>query len=286
MEFYIINAFAKDSFGGNPAGVVLVREFPDGLLMQKVAAELDYSETIFCKQTGEKEFHLKYFTPTSEVEICGHGTIATFLALQDAELISGDGKFSCRTLSGVLEVGIQDGFILMDMPQSTHIKTFTDSNQLDNLYQIMGIEYEESLHPMIISSGLPDIFLPVKNKSKLDQLSPDMRKLANLSKEEKVTGAHAFALGDSDDDYTAYTRNFAPLFGIDEESATGTASGGLAYYLYREGLINNNSQGLFLQGEAMDRPSEILYSISAKNEDIKIQIGGGGVILAKGQLLL
>ena len=78
MRYYIVDAFTDRPFGGNPAGVVLLGEeaFPDESLMIKVAAELRYSETAFVQRLSATEYHLRYFTPKAEVELCGHATIA------------------------------------------------------------------------------------------------------------------------------------------------------------------------------------------------------------------
>ena len=79
MQYYIVDAFTEKLFGGNPAGVVLLdNDFPPDRLMQQVAAELRYSETAFVRQDGADEFTVRYFTPRSEVDLCGHATIATF----------------------------------------------------------------------------------------------------------------------------------------------------------------------------------------------------------------
>ncbi len=80
MRYYIVDAFTDRPFGGNPAGVVLLGEepFPDERLMMQIAAELRFSETAFVRRLSSTEYHVRYFTPMAEVELCGHATIATF----------------------------------------------------------------------------------------------------------------------------------------------------------------------------------------------------------------
>ncbi|MDO4546336.1 MAG: PhzF family phenazine biosynthesis protein, partial [Bacillota bacterium] len=140
-----------------------------------------------------------------------------------------------------------------------------------------------------------------------------------LSKKYDVVGVHAFTLEgcsldgakseDSTSQAAAYCRNFAPLYDIDEEAATGTANGALTYYLYKNGLtgsggLDNDAPALhreftFLQGEAMDRPSEILSRLSLPENDkpedgkspsgapaVRIRVGGSAAILAKGEIQL
>ena len=90
----------------------------------------------------------------------------------------------------------------------------------------------------------------------------------------------------TEENLTAHTRDFAPLYDIDEEAATGTSSGALTYYLYKNNLIENNSEVIFSQGEAMDRPSTIKASIRLSDDKYKIKVGGNAVILAEGEINL
>ena len=104
MRYYIVDAFTDRPLGGNPAGVVLLGEeaFPDESLMIKVAAELRYSETAFVRRLSATEYHLRYFTPKAEVELCGHATIASFSLLYKLGLA--EGRCLCHTLAGDLVV--------------------------------------------------------------------------------------------------------------------------------------------------------------------------------------
>lgn len=85
MELYVADAFTTTRFSGNQAGVALLRaeNFPEETLMRALAGELKHSETAFVRQTGEKAFHIRYFTPAEEVDLCGHATIAAFTVLRD-----------------------------------------------------------------------------------------------------------------------------------------------------------------------------------------------------------
>ena len=107
-----------------------------------------------------------------------------------------------------------------------------------------------------------------------------MAALSALSKEMEVVGVHAFAL--SDDGFTAHVRNFAPLYGIPEESATGTANAALTHYLQHRGCIAPGAACRFMQGEAMDRPSVIDTTIDGEG---RIWVGGPSCIVASGELL-
>ena len=133
----------------------------------------------------------------------------------------------------------------------------------------------------VVSTGLPDIIMPVKDLESLNALQLDMAALSALSQELDVVGVHAFAL--TDDGYTAHVRNFAPLYGVPEESATGTANAALTHYLQRRGRVTAGDECRFMQGEAMERPSVVATALHA---DGSIWVGGDSVIVAEGDLLL
>ena len=283
MKFYIVDAFTSVPFGGNTAGVVLLEDdkgFPSDTLMQRIAAQLRYSETAFIKQNGEKDFTIRYFTPEGEVDLCGHATIASFKVLMECGRTTEGDVCLNRTLAGDLNVYVGEQ-IMMDMatPQVVGKEV-----EMKDLYRIMAGREMETLQELpveIISTGLPDIILPLASVEELQSLKPDMQALAKLSKELEVTGVHAFAI--ADDNYTAHVRNFAPLYGIDEESATGTANGALSYYLFRHGIAKEGDRCTYLQGEAMGRASEITAKVMAGG---KIKVGGNAAIMASGELLL
>ena len=280
MRYFTVDAFAQEPFGGNPAGVVLLEKescFPDDETMRKIAAEMRYSETAFIKQNGPSEFTVRYFTPAAEVELCGHATIASFSVLRDEGIVLEGTTCTNHTKAGDLEV-IVGKKILMEMATPEIIGEIEDTGRLA---QIMKGKTAEKLPTKIVSTGLPDIIYPVPNVEELNALAPDMEALSNLSAELKVVGVHVFAL--SNDGFTAHVRNFAPLYDIPEESATGTANAALTYYLFKQGIIAQDASCSFMQGEAMKRPSVVETEIKGGN---KVYVGGNSYILTKGEMNL
>jgi PhzF family phenazine biosynthesis protein len=152
---------------------------------------------------------------------------------------------------------------------------------VERLHSIMGATSVNTSFPVeIVSTGLPDIIMPLDNVEQLYSLAPNMDALAQLSKELGVTGVHAFAFGE--DDYTAHVRNFGPLYGVPEESATGTANAALTHYLHQHGIIASGDSNRFLQGETMGRPSVVESTIDSNGT---IWVGGECAIVATGTLL-
>ena len=331
MKLYIADAFTNEVFGGNPAGVVILdrgSDFPEPERMRLTAAELRYSETAFIRQVDETTFNVRYFTPADEVELCGHATIASFHCLREAGLVKPGTIVKNITLAGDLNIAVGEDSILMDMAVPEYIGDIKETDAMKELYQIMGLDYEANipelerqclaaggdgsgLKPEMISTGLPDIMMPVADRSQLAAIKPDFAALTELSRRYNVVGVHAFTLdggqfrpvtesgksvsgsSDSNPEITAFCRNFAPLYDIDEEAATGTSNGALTYYLLRNqvvvpvhscdmttGTCSSKADCLFIQGQAMGRPSKIRAHVDGS----LIQVGGSAAILAEGEI--
>lgn len=281
MRVYIADAFAAAAFGGNPAGVVYLDtedSFPDEAFMKNLAAELRYSETAFILPLDSAKFRIRYFTPTDEVELCGHATIASFAVLR-ALGVAGGAPCTAVTAADDITVAFDGDTILMSMADAVNIQDF-DETESAAFYEAFGLSPSDGypkLLPRAVSTGLPDIMLSVKNRTVLASLKPDFEKIAALSRRHRVVGFHVFTPALTDGT-TAFCRNFAPLYGINEEAATGTSNGALSSYLYDHGMISENEINTFIQGEAMHRPSVIQSCL----KDGKIFIGGTAVILFGG----
>ncbi len=283
MKYYIVDAFTDVAFGGNPAGVVLLEQgasFPTDELMQQVAAELRFSETAFVQNNGSNEFTVRYFTPCSEVDLCGHATIATFGLMSKQGIIQPGVVCRNHTLAGELEVRV-DEKVMMQMAQPKVIAPLVDVPYLHDIMAGMNMIDWPEMPIEVISTGLPDIIMPVGNVESLNALKPNMDKLTELSRELNVIGVHAFAI--SDDGYTAHVRNFAPLYGVPEESATGTANAALNYYLYRRNIVKHDQECRFMQGEVMKRPSVVATVMTREGT---VYVGGHSAIVAAGELLI
>lgn len=278
MRYFIVDAFTDHLFGGNPAGVVLLNgdTFPDERLMIKIAAELRYSETAFIRRHSERELTIRYFTPVAEVELCGHATIASFALLYRKGLASG--TCLCHTLAGDLNIETGER-VMMQMAQPRIVETVHDTKAI---YQSLGVTDYQSMMPVqIVYSGLPDFMIPLTDLNTLQSLKPDMEAIKEITRRYNAVSFHVFAL--SNDGYTAHVRDFAPLYDIPEESATGTANAALTHYLQQHAYLDTDAECSFLQGEAMGRPSVVATSL---RHDGNIYVGGTATIVAEGDLCL
>lgn len=279
MKYYIVDAFTATPFGGNTAGVVLLetKHFPSNELMQSIAAELRYSETAFVRHDYGTHYTIRYFTPCGEVELCGHATIASFALLHNLGLASDTCR--CHTLAGELEVEAKTE-VMMQMASPRIIGTL-EGNDSNEAYRAVGLnDYHPVLPVQIAYSGLADVMLPLPSIEALNSLQPNMDAISNLTRRLDVVSIHPFAIGN--DGHTAHVRDFAPAYGVPEESATGTANAALTCYLYANSIITPGNHS-FLQGEAMGRPSVVRTRLSANGD---IRVGGQAAIVAEGHLLV
>lgn len=279
VDVYVAVAFSKDAKGGNKAGVVLGRSELTSVQKAAIAKEMGYSETAFVLDSDKADFKLQYFTPTEEVPLCGHATIAAFSTLKLLNMLD---KPDCtiETEAGILNIHIKDdGLILMEQNRPAYLEVL-DSDIFTGCIERNFIDHRFPIQ--IVSTGLNDVMLPVDSVEHLEQLSPDFEMIANMTKEKEAVGVHAFTLI-KESDVTAICRNFAPLYGIDEESATGTANCALACYLFK--YYKQQSQYVFEQGHNMGDISRIVVNLSYHENVIdSVFVGGYGYLLGKRSL--
>ncbi len=292
VNIFQVDAFTSIPFGGNPAGVVTNAKGLKDSDMQKIANEMNLSETVFIRQLDDCYFKMRYFTPLCEVDLCGHATIAAIFTLAKKGYIkpidSGKKKALIETRLGDLEIEIEfknASPINITMNQDTP-RSIGKLEDIDELLKIFNINKEDiglekfNAFPEIISTGLPDILMPLKDKGILDRMEIDHCRLKEYSNKLNVTGVHAFVVDKNNSQYV-YARNFAPAVGIDEEAATGTANGALIYYLKKNGYIEENSIRVS-QGESMNRPSIINCQIEEDGNSYIVKVGGCANIVLEG----
>jgi len=246
-----------------------------------IAKQVGVSETAFVSQSEKADFAVAFFTPTEEVDFCGHATVATFWLLKHLGIVS-EGRYMQETRAGVLAVEVDTtGRITMEQVPPTWMKVYS----ADVIAPLFGLSERVlsslALPIQALSTGLPDIIVPVP-KDELDKVVMDEKAVVDFSRQEKVIGFHLFELNPEEDGVTAYCRNFAPAVGIAEESATGSATGALACYLYKQLGWTRMS---FEQGRAMGKASRLFVELTVNNNEIeRVQVSGRAYL--KGQLLV
>ncbi len=203
----IVDAFAERAFTGNPAAVCVLSEPMPDRWMQDVAAEMNLSETCFVLREGEF-FSLRWFTPTVEVDLCGHATLAAAHVLWEEDFIATDSSAQFNTRSGRLVVVQRDERIEMDFPAMV-------SRAIDppaGLQEALGTE---ATH---VERNDRDLLVEVADESTLRQLQPDLAWVAALPTLGLIVTCRA-----QEPPYDFVSRYFAPRAGIDEDPVCGSA---------------------------------------------------------------
>ena len=272
IEVILVNSFTDNGKGGNPAGVVFNADNLSNAQKLKIAQVVGYSETAFVSSDEEADYEVSFFTPTDEVDFCGHATLATFSSMFQIGVLN-SGSYVQRTKAGMLSVNIEsNGKIVMEQQLPQKLNTFS-SLEISNVIGISSNVLESTNLPIeVISTGLPDLIIPVP-KGCLDLIKPNDELITDFCKKHYIVGFHAFELCEADSKFTASCRNFAPLFGISEESATGSSSGALACYLTDHLALG--SHFVFEQGRAMNCTSIITASVESHHSTIiNVKVGG------------
>lgn len=290
---YIVNAFTKDNVGGNKAGFVMGCENLSSQDMLKIANYINLSETAFINKStnDEYDYEIRFFTPTTEVDLCGHATIASFYTLGALGLLtttSENVQLKQKTLAGILdiEVNFKDNKVSSILMTQTSPEFNYYIEDIKTLCHILGISEDDAgipnfnLKPMVVSTGLKDIMFPVKSLDTLKRIKPDFEKLKSYTDNLDLVGLHAFTFETENPESSVATRNFGPSVGIDEESATGTSNGALCAYIIKHKLLPFESYLNLVceQGYYMNNPSEILCQGIENSNDITIKVGGTGSI--------
>lgn len=302
MDVYVysLNSFVKGrTVGGNPAGVVLIKgdghngssvfthasftpRLSSSRTMQRIARAFGFSETAFVRPSGENAFDVRFFTPTREVDLCGHATIAWAYFLSRRGLESGMYHQRTKACSRPLEIQITDeGTISMEqaLPQFYDVlerRIVAECLRLPEEALMVPGKGNTELPIQIVSTGMRDIVVPVRNLQTLLEMAPDLDAIARLTRQYHADGLHAFTL-QTKYGSTAHSRNFAPACDIPEEAATGSSTGALACYLFQHGALGypESRRFAFEQGYLMGRPSEILVRLVTEDNRITgVYVGG------------
>lgn len=296
-HLYQIDSFTKEKFTGNPAGVITNADGLSELEMQKIARELNNSETafIFSSNNSDYDTYLRFFTPTKEVPICGHATIAAHYA-RTVENKLKPSRLYHKTGAGILPIDIvkdNDDFKIVMTQGEIEFGAFISGNSLEQLLSAIGITHNDLLENhkvQIVSTGHSKVMIGIKNRYTLNQLKPNYDALARLSEKIQCNGYYVYSISAEEEDILVHGRMFAPAIGINEDPVTGNANGPLGAYLVHHRLVNhNNSTFKFKarQGEAMGRTGIIEVEVKiANDEPIVIKISGNAVIVFQSELVL
>jgi trans-2,3-dihydro-3-hydroxyanthranilate isomerase len=293
IQVFHVDAFTNQSFGGNVAGVVPNAEGLTVTEMQKIAKELNLSETafVFPSEKQDADVRVRYFTPSAEIDFCGHATIGLswILATEYGWLHKAD-VIRLETNIGIVPVEWTTEKGQLSLVTMTQVSPMVKSIDLEmnDLCQLIGIcvdQLDDQYPVRLAYTGNWHLLIPIKTRETVDQAKPNMTELAKLNKELQVSTTHLFTF-DSFEGATLYTRDFAPAVGIPEDPVTGSANGALAGYLVLEGILDPKKEHQFkiAQGHTVGRPGWVDIRIGLLAEGPVIKVGGTAVRTIAGTL--
>jgi PhzF family phenazine biosynthesis protein len=287
----LVDAFTTEPLTGNAAGVVSDAAGLNDSQMQAVAAELGASETAFLTPSDEADRRVRYFTPTQEVDLCGHATIASHALLADDGVLN-PGEYTLETNAGVLEVEVADDGLVWMTQNPGEVRQIDEGDlgyrrvaEALNVDPAALTDIGADLPLAWASTGLPFLVVPVNFLEHLGKMDPDMGAVEELTAEFDATGVYAFTFDTLEADSTLHGRMFAPGAGVPEDPVTGTASGAAAAYLERFGAIDTDAM-TFEQGEFVDRGGRVHVEVPAAPTVDGVRVGGRAVTALDGTLLV
>ena len=216
VPIYQVDAFADSPFTGNPAGVCLLSEPAEAVWMQNVAAEMNVAETAFLFAENGRH-SLRWFTPTLEVDLCGHATLASAHVLYETGALAKEESARFATASGLLTVRSHiDGTLTMDFPATPPV----ENEPPPRLGEVFGLE------PVWTGRSRFDLFVEAPDEATIRSLDPDYASVAALGARGVIVTARA----DAGNAYDFISRFFAPGSGVPEDPVTGSAHCALAPY--------------------------------------------------------
>jgi PhzF family phenazine biosynthesis protein len=266
--------------------------------MQAIARELGASETAFVRPADDALHRVRYFTPTREVDLCGHATVAAFSLLAREGVVDG-GRHEIATNAGTVEVEIDvgdeaggDGSASDDVTVWLAGREATvETVELD--YAAVGAalgidpaaleDVGADLAPAVASVGLPWLCLPVNFLEHLGSASPDDELVTALADEHDAAGVYAFTFDTLAAESTLHARAFAPGIGVSEDPVTGTAAGACAAYLRHVGTFDDPASYddlRFEQGHFVDRPGLARARVCGET----VAVGGTAAVALDGML--
>lgn len=277
----VVDAFTDEPLSGNAAGVVPEADGLSEGQMQAIAREINASETAFLRSTGAADRRVRYFTPTTEVDLCGHATVAAHAALAADGAIDA-GEHTVETAAGNLGVRLEaDGTVWLTQPAPEVREAdvaVADAAAALGLDEAAVLEVDLPLARA--STGVPALVVPVNFLGPLGGVDVDREALLALCDAAGVEGVYAFTFDTLDADATLHGRFFAPALGIDEDPVTGTASGAVGAYLRHVGAFAPMPEEVVCeQGHFVDRPGRVRVRV-----DETVEVGGRAAVALDGEL--
>jgi trans-2,3-dihydro-3-hydroxyanthranilate isomerase len=278
LRYVVADVFTERPLEGNQLGVFTDARDVDGELMQRLARELNFSETVFVLPAeGDGHARIRIFTPAVEVPFAGHPTLGTAFVLAAPLQLD---EIRLETGKGVVPVRLEraEGRITFGR-MSQPLPSVEPVEALDEILAALGVERSE-LPVELYDNGIRNAYVALGSEAEVAALAPDYGRLAAIP---GLIAVNCFAGAGT----RWKTRMFAPVDGVPEDPATGSAAGPLALHLARHGRIAFGDEIEISQGAEIGRPSTLYARVDGSAEQVEaIEVGGSAVVVARGEFRL
>jgi len=288
IPFYIVDVFAEGKYSGNQLAVVVSRNKLNGEEMQRIAKEMNFSETTFI--TSVENYDVRIFTPEVELPFAGHPTIGTAYILQQEFM-----KEKAKTMSLNLKIGNiailfkYKGEVLSETWMEHKEPTFSGFFAPEMLADVLSIDendIDDRFKIQEVSTGIPTLIVPLKSLDAIKKVRINNIKLAHLIQNTQAKTILVFCPETYNKKNDLNVRFFADYYGVPEDPATGSANGCLAAYLVKYGYFGKKRIDVRVeQGYEIGRKSLLLLKAEEKEGKFYITVGGKVILIAKGTLL-
>jgi trans-2,3-dihydro-3-hydroxyanthranilate isomerase len=293
--FLLVDAFTDTALGGNPCAVVLDADDLSPETMQRLAREFNQSETAFVRRSSVAEFGVRYFTPAEEIPLAGHPTIATVTALVHTgrlALAASRTALQLELLHGPIDIAVvapvagEPAQVLMTQRKPVFGATHDPAVVLP-LFGLTPADLAAGSLVQTVSTGTPQLMLLLRDQDALRRAHiPDAAAFARYRAGSDFFSPHLFCLGGATAAGHTFARHFGTPPDVTEDPVTGSATGGMAAYLWHHGYMQT-PEFVAEQGHWMGRAGTVHVSIAGPPENIEsVTIGGQGVVVVEGQLKL
>ena len=274
MQILKIAAFSTGDTGGNPAGVAICEALPPPEEMQRIAAEVGFSETAFAAREGDK-WRVRYFAPASEVDFCGHATIALGAALAARE---GDGVFALLLNGGEISVEAEAGppiaAALQSPPTSSRPAPPALLEAALALFALAPDDLDPRIPPAIANAGVDHLVLALRTRARLAAMAYDFKAGRMLM---NANGLVTISLVHAETPRLFHARNPFAAGGVHEDPATGAAAAALGGYL-RDLAWPHGGEIEIRQGEDMGVPSRLVVGIG-EEKGASVRVSGAARVM-------
>ncbi|HXX62622.1 MAG TPA: PhzF family phenazine biosynthesis protein [Bacteroidota bacterium] len=289
-----VDAFTETPLTGNPAGVVLNGDGLTDKQMQMIAREMSVPETAFVLPASipGATLRIRWFTPTVEVPLCGHATVASFHALAEESMCGmeapGSYAFKLETRSGILPVNVEKRSGGTDVLFGLTVPEFTRAGQYKlDIMRILNISLEEfeNRMPIVVANYL---YVPIRRLHTIFSMKPNFFAMSQFLSNRNLSGLCAFTTETVEKSSHVHSRFFAPTVGINEDPVTGSANGPLGVYLFERGEVEAEGETVTIvgeQGDVIGRKGRVTIRLTVQGTEVTaLQIGGRAVTVLEGHM--